>query len=147
MNDTEVIWARNPLWAKLLGVVMLPVMTGTAIWLISRPIWEEGITSKQYIVGLAIGSICLYQCIMGLMTLKYLNTRILITDDWIEIHHGARVQRVEWKNAAIKNFALATTYRVSDKDGNVLFYAGELMKNFRVIKAMIAQRDTRGVSP
>jgi hypothetical protein len=138
MEDEERIPVYYPVWMKLLSWVGLPALTLVALWLISRPIWEEGLTESQFLIGAALGCAVLYQCILGFFVLKYINMRIVVLGEGLEVHFRNSVRFIPWEHIGrIKEYSFATTTQLIERNGNTLIYAFDNMKNFSVIKCTL----------
>lgn len=138
MTNHHITEAYYPAWLKVLSYLGIPALTAIALWLISRPLWEQGITPLQYIVGLAMGAAVLYQCCLGWLVLKYINTRIFAFDDRLLIQSKGTEQTVSWEDLApAKEYSFATATRLSLKSGETLIYAFDNMTDLRIIKSVL----------
>ena len=138
MTDHRVAEAYYPAWLKALSCLGIPALTVIGLWLISRPLWEQGITPLQYIVGLAMGAALLYQCSIGWLVLKYINTRIIAFDDRLLIQSKGAEQIVSWQDLApAKEYSFATATRLSHKNGQTIIYAFDNMTDLRIIKSVL----------
>lgn len=146
MTDQRIAEAYYPAWLKVLYCLGVPALTAIALWLISRPLWEQGITPVQYIVGLILGVAVLYQCSIGWLVLKYINTRIIAFDDRLLIQSTSAEQTVFWEDLApAKEYSFATSTRLSDKNGQTILYAFDNMTDLRIIKSVLNEehRETK----
>ena len=138
MNNHHLAEAYYPAWLKVLSYLGIPALTAIALWLISRPLWEHGISPLQYIAGLAMGAAVLYQCSIGWLALKYLNTRIIAFDDRLLIQSKGTEQTVSWEDLApAKEYSFAGATRLSLKSGETLIYAFDNMTDLFVIKSVL----------
>jgi hypothetical protein len=108
--------------------------------LISRPIWEEGIGTAQFAAGAALGLAVLYQCIIGWRTLRYIRVRMRLSADALEIVSDSSPRKFSWEQLATpKEYTFAGATRFDLRDGEILLYAFDNMKNLEGVKDMIAR--------
>jgi len=137
--------AYNPAWLKVLSYVGVPTLTATAVWLITRPLWEEGITPLQYAVGFAIGAALLYQCAIGWLVLRHIGTRIIAFDDRLQVQANGTERTLLWEQLAPpKDYAFATATRLSLKSGETLIYAFDRMTDLHIIKHVLGGEHQEG---
>ncbi len=43
VDDRQLAEAYYPAWLKALSYAGIPALTGIALWLVSRPLWEDGV--------------------------------------------------------------------------------------------------------
>ena len=140
MDDRQLAEAYYPVWFKALSYVGIPALTGAALWLVSRPLWEDGITPSQYGAGFALGMALLYQCAIGWLVLKYMNVRIIAFDDRLLIQSNGIEQTVLWEQLApAKEYPFATATRLSLKSGETIAYAFDNMTDLYVIKSVLKE--------
>lgn len=138
MTDHRIAQAYYPVWLRVFSCLGVPALTAIALWLISRPLWEQGITSSQYIIGLVLGAALLYQCSIGWLVLKYINTRIIAFDDRLLVQSKGTEQAVRWEELApAKEYSFATATRLSLKNGETIIYAFDNMTDLYIIKSVL----------
>lgn len=138
MADHRIAEAYYPMWLKVLSCLGVPALTAIALWLISRPLWEQGITSPQYIVGLIFGAALLYQCSIGWLVLKYINTRIIAFDDRLLVQSKGAEQALRWEELApAREYSFATSTRLSHKNGQTIIYAFDNMTDLHIVRSVL----------
>lgn len=126
-----------PAWLKAISLFGVPALSLAALWLISRPVWEE-VTTAQFAVGAALGFAVLYQCVMGFFALQYLNMRITLLDEGLQISFRNSTTLVPWSLiGTVKEYPFVTMTRLSDVDGKTILYAFDNMKNLWVLKSAL----------
>jgi hypothetical protein len=147
VDDRQLAEAYYPAWLKVLSYVGIPALTGIGLWLVSRPLWEQGITPLQYGVGFAFGVAVLYQCTIGWLVLKYINVRIIAFNDRLLIQSNGREQTVLWEELApAKEYSFATATRLSLKTGETIVYAFDNMSDLHVIKSVLKDEHEQAVA-
>ena len=140
MMNTEAelpIVLSYPAWLKALSWFGVPALSLAALWLISRPVWEE-VTTSQFVVGAVLGFAVLYQCVMGFFALQYLNMRITLLDEGLQISFNNSTRLVPWSLIGkVKEYPFATITRLSDVNGKTIMYAFDNMKNLWVLKSVL----------
>ena len=126
-----------PVWLKAISWFGVPALSLVALWLISRPVWEE-VTTSQFVVGAVLGFAVLYQCVMGFFALQYLNMRITLLDEGLQISFNNSTSLVPWSLIGkVKEYPFATMTRLSDVNGKTIMYAFDNMKNLWVLKSVL----------
>ena len=126
-----------PAWLKVISSFGVPALSFVALWMISRPAWEE-VTTSQFVFGAALGFAVLYQCVMGFFALQYLNMRITLLDEGLQISFRNSTNLVPWSLiGTVKEYPFATMTRLSDVNGNTILYAFDNMKNLWVLKSAL----------
>jgi hypothetical protein len=116
----------------------ISVMPASSLWLLSRPLWEPGSTLIQSIAGLALCTAVFYQCSIGWLALRYIQTRIVAFADRLLIQSNGVEQHVSWEDLApAKEYPFATVTRLSRKDGRTILYALDEMTDLCVIKSVM----------
>ena len=147
VDDRQLAEAYYPVWLKVLSYVGIPALTGIALWAISRPLWEQGITPLQYGVGFAFGVALLYQCTIGWLVLKYINVRIIAFNDRLLIQSNGIEQTVLWEELApAKEYSFATATRLSLKTGETIVYAFDNMPDLQIIKSVLKGEHEQAVA-
>ena len=126
-----------PAWLKAISWFGVPALSLVALWFISRPVWEE-VTTSQFVVGAVLGFAVLYQCVMGFFALQYLNMRITLLDEGLQISFNNSTSLVPWSLIGkVKEYPFATMTRLSDVNGKTIMYAFDNMKNLWVLKSVL----------
>lgn len=129
-----------PAWVKAISWFGVPVLSLIALWLISRPVWED-VTTTQFVVGAVMGFAVLYQCVMGVFALQYLNMRITLLDEGLQISYRNSIKIVPWSlTGKVKEYPFATMTRLSDVNGQTIIYAFDNMENLGVLKSVLNER-------
>jgi hypothetical protein len=145
VNGQRLAEAYNPAWLKVLSYAGIPALTAIAVWLITRLLWEEGITAFQYIIGFAIGAAMLYQCAIGWLVLRHIDTRIIAFDDRLQVQTNGTERTLLWEQLAPpKDYAFATATRLSLKSGETLIYAFDRMTDLHIIKHVLSDEHHEG---
>ncbi len=129
---------RYPTWMKALGIMGLPVLAIVAGWMVSRPLWEEGLTSAQQIGFPLIGIAVLYQCYIGSRCLPHLNTVVALYDDGIEVQKGDSSKHYQWSELVVTEFPFATTTQILTRDGATVVCFSDGLANLDLMTHMIA---------
>lgn len=126
-----------PAWLKAISWFGVPALSLVTLWFISRPVWEE-VTTSQFVVGAVLGFAVLYQCVMGFFALQYLNMRITLLDEGLQISFNNSTSLVPWSLIGkVKEYPFATMTRLSDVNGKTIMYAFDNMKNLWVLKSVL----------
>jgi hypothetical protein len=145
VNSQRLAEAYNPAWLKALSYVGVPALTAIGVWLITRPLWEQGITPVQYVIGFVLGAALLYQCTIGWLVLRHMNTRITAFDDRLVIQTNGTEKTVLWEQVAPpKDYAFATATRLSLRSGETLIYAFDRMTDLEIIKSVLNDEQNEG---
>lgn len=140
MSERKTVEVYYPIWLQVVSLLGVPALTVVSLWLISRPVWEEGIGRSQFLVGVVLGCAVLYQCAIGWRALCYLRVRMIASDDGLEIISGRSRRRFSWNVlAAPKEYSFATTTRFQLRSGEILIYAFDNMKNLDLLKEIFAR--------
>ena len=125
---------------KAISWVGVPALTLVALSLLLRPVWEAYVGVSPNYIAMAMGFAVLYQCVIGLLGLQYINMEIILLDEGLEIHYKNSTQLIPWSLIVkMKEFTFAGTTRLSDINGNTIIYASDSMKNFRIIKDLLRE--------
>jgi hypothetical protein len=120
-------------------------LTVIALWLITRPLWEAGVTPFQYIAGFGMGAAMLYQCAIGWLVLRHIHTRIIAFDDRLLIQANGTERTLLWEQLAPpKEYAFATATRLSLRTGKTLIYAFDRMTDLHIIKHVLTDEHHEG---
>lgn len=126
-----------PAWVKAMSWFGVPALSLVALWLISRPVWED-VSTSQFAVGAVLGFAVLYQCVMGSFALQYLNMRITLLDEGLQISFKDSTSLVPWSHiGTVKEYPFATMTHLSDVNGKTIIYAFDNMKNLWVLKSVL----------
>ncbi len=139
--NSEKIRVYYPLWVKVLGVTVLPVMVLVAIWFVVRPVLDTGLTDAQNIVLPIVGIAILYQCMISFRCFKYLNSSLLLHDKGVDLCHRGKVIEYKWGDLTIKHYTFATTTQIKTKGGETVAYFSDGLPNLSVLEENIANRN------
>ena len=142
MDKDEQIIAYYPQWMKLISWLGVPALMGIAVWLILRPVWEE-MTNLQVTFSVALGAAVFYQCAIGARALKYMNTKLHLNKEGLELHSSNGVTSIPWKNfGSMVEYSFATTTCFKDIEGNTIIYVFDNMEQLALIKSIIRRVET-----
>jgi hypothetical protein len=140
MSTEDTFTVHYPVWIQVVSLVGVPALTVVALWLMSRPIWEEGIGTGQFVVWLALGAALLYQCAVGWRVLPYLRVQILVSDVGLEVVSGIDRRKLSWSDLGLpKEYPFATTTRLRLRSGETLLWAFDNMKHLNVLKDLLTE--------
>jgi hypothetical protein len=136
MNRPE---AYYPLWVKVLSLLGVPALSLAGLWLVSRPLWETGISRPQFLAGFALGSAVLYQCSIAWLALKSLQTRIVVLENGARLISNGKEEQFSWNDfGPTKEFTFAGVSKLTRRDGRSVLYVFDNMRNLQAVKSSIA---------
>lgn len=138
VTTEDRIDAYYPVWVQVVSLVGIPALGLIALWLLTRPLWESGIGTKQFLSGAALGAAVLYQCAIGWRALPYMRVRMTASVRGLEIVSGNVRRTVAWSELALpKDYTFAGTTRLSLRSGEDIIFAFDNMKNVGIVKELI----------
>ena len=135
--DNDEIHVFYPTWAKILGIVFLPILAGVAIWLGLRPLWETDLTDTQIILFPIMGIAVLYQCLIGFRCFKYFNTVLVLHDSGVDSYKKDKVVEYAWSDLEVKEYSFATTTHIKCKNGKTVGYFSDGLPNLKLLVSII----------
>lgn len=132
MNNNE-IGVYYPNWIKALGIVGIPLMALTAVWMILQPLWEPELTNAQQILFPVIGIAVIYQCYIGSKCLAYLNTMFILHDNGVDVLKKGSSIEYSWDELAVKEYSFASTTQITNQDGKTIAYFSDGLPNLKLL--------------
>lgn len=134
MDEQDVVEVYYPLWMQCVLLIGLPAMALISLWMLSRPLWEEGLSDGQVLAGLVLGSATSYQTAIGWRVLRYIRCKVLLWPDRLEVVFSDRRKAYSPEQLSPPEeygFAAATRFRL--RTGEEILFASTSMKNVNVL--------------
>lgn len=131
-------------WVKTTLFAGVGLMAFVGAWVVGYPILFADALPPQYSLNLLLGAFLGYQSILGIMALRFINTRIFIFEDGVVFYSSKSTRLAPWhKIGTVKEFPFSYITRIRNVEGETLAYVFDLMKDFSDVKFIIkARRET-----